>query len=64
MATNSRINSHKSKSGSRGRGLGTREARARVKAAESKSARDALLLERRRIPLSEIQEQPKKRGEG
>ncbi|CAI8038843.1 Disks large-associated protein 5 [Geodia barretti] len=64
MATNSRINSHKSKSGSRGRGLGTREARARVKAAESKSARDALLLERRRIPLSEIQEQPKKRDEG
>ena len=60
-ASSTRISSHKSKS-SRGAGLATREVRARVKAADSKSARDALLLEKRRIPLSEVQEeQPKKK---
>ena len=40
-------------------GLGSRESRARLKEKESKSSRDALLLSKRRIPLSAVQEESK-----
>lgn len=41
-------------------GLGSRESRARLKEKESKSGRDALLLSKRRIPLSAVQEENQK----
>lgn len=44
-------------------GLGLRDARVKLKTQESKSGREALLLSKRRIPLSTLQEeQPKKQG--
>lgn len=59
-SSNGRISCHKARS-TRG---GGREARAKAKAEESRSAREALLLERRRIPLSEIQEEPENKKKG
>ena len=51
------------KAKSRGR-LGSRDARARLKAQESKSGREALLSSKRRIPLSSIQEEEPSRKKG
>ena len=45
-------------------GLATRESRARLKERESKSGREALLLAKRRIPLSALQEETKRKAAG
>ena len=45
-------------------GQATRESRARLKEKESKSGREALLLAKRRIPLSALQEETKWKAAG
>ena len=44
-------------------GLASREKRAHLKSQESKSGRDALLLSKRRIPLSPLQEKHEEKNE-
>ena len=67
MTSNPKMALYKARS-SRAGGLGGREARAKLRTAESRGARDALLMERRRIPLNELQEEDetarRKAGEG
>ena len=61
--TNSKMELYKARH-NRGNGLGSREARSKLKTAQSRNDREAVLMSRRRIPLSEIRDEEPRKNSG